>query len=124
VPTIPKSVYKTPYPEDGVSEVYTIFAEELPGATDPKKRWIVKETHGYWDEAEPDPKRKFKNKAVSLSPTELRHCVTIEEAHKIIDAQVLLRSKSGYKYVLMLDMLGPLHKRYEILSDGSYREIV
>ena len=124
MPTIPKSVYKTPYPEDGVSEVYTIFADELPEATDPTKCWIVKETHGYWDEAEPDPKKKFKNKAVSLSPTEPRHCVTIEEAHKIIDAQVLLRSKSGFKYVLMLDMLGPPHKRYEILSDGTYREIV
>jgi hypothetical protein len=84
---------------------------------------VLKEIHGYWDEAEPDPKKKFKNKATSLSPTEPRHCVTIHEAHKIIDAQVLHRAKSGFKYLLMLDMFGPPHKRFEILPDGTYREI-
>src|SRR6267378_4461422 len=105
--TIPKVVYKTPNPEARVSEGYTIFAEVLSGATAPANCWVVKEIHGYWDEAEPDPKQKFKNRATSLSPTDPQHCVTIQEAHKIIDEQVLYRAKTGFKYLLMLNMMGP-----------------
>jgi GH43 family beta-xylosidase len=121
MPTIPKTVYKTPEPEARVSECYTIFADDLPEATDEAKCWVVKEIHGYWDQDEPDPKKKFKNKATSLSPTDPKHCVTIHEAHDIIDGQVLHRAKSGFKYVFMLDMFGPPHKRFEIMPDGKYR---
>jgi hypothetical protein len=81
----------------------------------------VNELHGYWDEQEPDPKKKFKNKAVTLSPTDPRHCVTIEEASKIMNAQVLARAKSGFKYMRMLNMLGPPHELYEVMPDGEYR---
>jgi hypothetical protein len=123
VPTIPKVVYKTPYPEVRVSEGYTIFADELPEASDAARCWVVREIHGYWDETEPDPKQKFKNKAVSLSPTDPKHCVTIHEAHKIIDEQVLYRARTGFKYLLMLNMMGPPHDRFEIMPDGSYREL-
>jgi hypothetical protein len=118
------TVYKTPDPEDEVSELYTIHADELPGATDPEKRWVVKETHGYWDEHEPDPNvKKFKNQARTLSPTDPLHCVTIEEAHKIIDEQVLFRAKSGFKYMRRLSMFGPPHELYEVMPDGTYREM-
>jgi hypothetical protein len=123
-PTIPMTVYKTPDVEEEVSELYTIYADELPGATDPKKRWVVNEIHGYWDENEPDPKvKKFKNVATTLSPNDPKHCITIEEAFKIMNKQVLFRSKSGFKYMRMLDMFGPPHKLYEVMPDGKYREM-
>lgn len=121
--TIPKSVYKVPDPEEHVSEAYTIFADRLQEATDEEKCWVVKEIHGYWDEDEPDPKQKFKNKAATLSPTDPQHCVTIEDAHKIIDDQVRSRAISGFKFMRMLDMFGPPHKLFEVMPDGSYREI-
>jgi hypothetical protein len=123
-PTIPMTVYKVPDAEAEVSELYTIYADELPTATDPKKRWVVNEIHGYWDEHEPDPSvNKFKNKAVTLSPTDPQHCVTIEEAWKIMNNQVLSRAKSGFKYMRTLDMFGPPHKLYEVMPDGKYREM-
>jgi hypothetical protein len=123
-PTIPMTVYKVPDPEDEVSELYTIYADELLSATDPEKRWVVNELHGYWDEKEPDPKaKKFKNRATTLSPTHPKHCVTIDEAFKIMNAQVLSRAKSGFKYMRMLSMFGPPHKLYEVMPDGKYREM-
>ena len=122
-PTIPKTVYKTPEPEARVSELYTIFADVLPGATDPTRCWVVKENHGYWDEAETNPTEKFKNRATSLSPTDPKHCVTIHEAFELIDRQVLHRAQSGFRYLFMLNPFGPPHDRFEIMPDGTQREI-
>lgn len=84
----------------------------------------MNEIHGYWDEKEADPKvKKFKNKATTLSPTDPKHCVTIEAAWKIMNEQVLFSLKSGFKYMRMLDMFGPPHKLYEVMPDGKYREM-
>jgi hypothetical protein len=87
-PTVPKTVYKTPHPQDEVSELYTIFADVLPNASDPQKRWVVNEKHGWWDE----DSKTFLHAVTTLSPNDPKHCVTIEEAHEIIDRQVLLRA--------------------------------
>jgi hypothetical protein len=122
-PTVPMTLYERPDPEDEVSELYTIYADELPTATDGQKRWVVNELHGYWDEHEPDPKKRFKNAVTTLSPTDPKHCVTIEDAWKIMKQQVFHRSKSGFKYMRMLNMLGPPHKLYEVMADGRYREM-
>ena len=120
--TIPRTVYKVPNPLEDVSELYSIFADELPSANHPEKRYVVKEIHGYWDEQETDPKaKKFKNVATTLSPTDAEHCVTIEEAWKLIDGQIWLRAKSGFKYMRELDMFGPPHKLFEVIAKGSYR---
>jgi hypothetical protein len=119
-PTVPQTVYKTPNPEREVSELYTIFADVLPAATDLQRRWVVNERHGWWDERD----KQFKNKAETLSPTDPKHCVTIEEAHKIIDRQVFLRAKAGFKYLFVRDFYdAPWYKSYEILPDGTHKEI-
>lgn len=122
--TVPQTVYKTPEPEAFISECYTIFAQVLPGATDPNRRWVIKEAHGYWDEAELDPTAKFKLRVNTLEPTDPQHCVTLDEAQKLVDEQVRFRAKSGFKFLFMRDFFEPRGgKRYEILPDGSTREI-
>jgi hypothetical protein len=78
--SVPKTVYKTPNPEEQVSELYTVYAEELPESKDPQKRRVVKERYGAWDEAEPDPKRKLKIKVFTLSPTD-RSIVSPSKRH-------------------------------------------
>lgn len=62
---------------------------ELPGASDPKKRWVVNEIHGYWDEEEPDPtvctiwgQRKF-GEGGQHNPMP-KYCVKLKGTPKII----------------------------------------
>jgi len=125
MPTLLVTVYNTPHPHRGLSPLYTLHAEIHPDATNPKKCWVVMEKFGYWDEAEPDPKKKFKNEVNTLSTTDPNHCLTIEESHEFIKKQVLLRASQGYKYLFTLDPFGaPWFKRYEVLSDGSWREVL
>ena len=120
-PTVPKTVYKTPHPQDEVSELYTIFADVLPNASDPQKRWVVNEKHGWWDE----DSKTFLHAVTTLSPNDPKHCVTIEEAHEIIDRQVLLRARSGFRYLFIKDFFDAPggFQRFEILPDGTQREI-
>jgi len=83
------------------------------------------EKFGYWDEAEPDPKKQFKNEVNTLSTTDPNHCLTIGESHEFIKKQVLLRASQGFKCLFTLDPFGaPWFKRYEVLSDGSWREVL
>jgi len=124
VSTVPKSVYNTPDPEKEISEVYTIYAEMLVEAKDPKKCWVVREKHGYWDENEQEPKKRFKNSVTTLSPIDPVHYLSIEDAHKVIDQQVLFRANRGFKYLFVWDPYeAPFYKRYEILASGSYQEM-
>ena len=83
----------------------------------------MKERHGYWDEHE-TAGEKFKLKVTTLSPTDPAHCVSLSEAHALVDEQVLLRAKSGFKYLFTLDYFGPpWHKRYIVQPDGTYLEV-
>ncbi len=79
--TTPRTLYSTPNPELGVSEYYCIFAQILPSATDPVRRWVVEETHGYWDDAA----KKAVNSVQTLSPMDPEHCVSLHEAFTRID---------------------------------------
>jgi hypothetical protein len=98
--------------------------EVHPGAKDPKKCWVVTEKFGYWDESEPDPSKKFKNALNTLSPADPFDCLTIEEAHEFIKKQISFRANQGFKYLFTLDpFAAPWYKRYEVLSDGSWREM-
>jgi hypothetical protein len=49
--TVPQVLYNTRDTQSQPSELYVINATILPSATDPVKRWVIKEEHGYWDEA-------------------------------------------------------------------------
>jgi hypothetical protein len=119
---IPKVVYKVPNPDDNFSELYIVFGEELLTATDPDRIWVVKETHGFWDDA--DTEKKFKKNTDTLSPNDPKHCLSIEEAFEAIDRQVASRARSGFKYMFTRDFFDPpFFKKFEILPDGTQREL-
>ena len=76
------------------------------------------------DEAEPSPKKRFKNDVNTVSPTDPLHCLTIEESHEFIKKQVLFRASQGFKFLFTLNPFGASwYERYEVLSDGSWREM-
>ena len=82
------------------------------------------EKFAFWDEAEPDPTKRLKHDVNALSPTDPNRCLTVEECHEFIKKQVLFRASQGFKYLFTLDPFGvPWFKRYEVLSDGSWREM-
>lgn len=125
MPTLLVTVYNTPHPYRDLSPLYTLHAEIHPGATDSKKCWVVVEKFCYSDEAEPDPKKRFKNDVNAIGPTDPIHCLTIDESHEFIKMQVLLRASQGFKYLFTLDPFGvACYKRYEVLSDGSWCAIL
>ena len=118
------TVYKTSKPQQDISELYIIHAEMLPTALYTKKFWVIKEKHGYWDESEPNPKNKFKNDVTTLSPTDPMHCLTIDEARKAIEEQVLFRVRSGFKYIVIFNPDdAPYITQYEVLPDGERRRM-
>jgi hypothetical protein len=120
----PQTVYKTPNPQASVSELYTIFCQQMSNALTLERSWVVHERYGAWDENEPDPKQKFRINVTTLSPTEPRHYLTLDEAHKQCDEQVMLRVRSGFKYLFVHDFFdAPWYKRYEVFPDGTRREI-
>jgi hypothetical protein len=120
----PQTVYKTPDPQLNVSELYTIFAQQMSDAQSLEKSWVVCERYGAWDEAEPDQKQKFKINVKTLSPTDPRNYLTIEEAHKQCDEQVMIRVRSGFRYLFVHNFLdAPWYRRYEVLPDGTRLEI-
>ena len=92
MPTLLVTVYNTPHPHRELSPLYTLHAEIHADATDPKTYWFGREKFGYWEEAEPDPKKRFKRDVNTLSPTDPDHCLTIDEAHEFIKKQVLFRA--------------------------------
>jgi hypothetical protein len=85
---------------------------------------VLKETHGFWDESESTPKKKFKKNTDTLSPVDPDHCITPEELFQRADAQVLYRAKNGFKYMFVRDFFDPpFYKRYEILADDTQFEL-
>jgi len=125
MPTFLVTVYNTPRVQRELLPHYTLRAEIHPNARDPKKCWVVIEKFGYWDEAEPNPEKKFKNAVNTLNATDPAHCLTIEESHEVIKKQASFRASQGFKYLFTLDPFGvPWFKRYEVQSDGSWREML
>jgi hypothetical protein len=117
---IPQTLYKVPDPLRERSELYTVHAEEHPEATDPQKRWVVTERHGYWDQAS----GTFVHPVKTLYP-DAKHCLTIEEAHAEIEMQVRARAQSGFKYLFEWSPFGPpFCNRYEIMPDGTHKKLL
>jgi hypothetical protein len=118
--TIPQVLYDTPDPHAKASELYVINGTILEGATDPVKRWVVKEEHGFWDEAT----KEFKNRAKTLHPNDPKHCLSINDVLIEVEKQVMRRVKEGFKYQLEWEpMAAPLwYRKYEISWDGTRKE--
>jgi hypothetical protein len=117
--TVPQVLYDTPNPLPNISELYKIDGVVLETATDPAKCWVIREEHGYWDEKE----KKFLHRATTLQPNEEKYCLSIHDAWKEIEKQIMRRVKEGFKYQFEWDPYdSPFYKRYEILEDGTKLE--
>src|SRR5215472_16863232 len=97
-PPFPKTVYRTPNPEHGISEDYEISIEPAPGAPDPQRCWIVRELHGYYEEAT----KTYHQNVETLHPNEPPHFLTLEEAIREADKQVLFRAKEGFHFLFTM----------------------
>lgn len=114
--TVPQVLYNTPDPNSQPSELYVVNGTILTTATDPVKCWVIKEEHGYWDEAT----KQFENRAKTLHPTEQQHCFSVSDIHHEIERQVMLRVKEGFKYQLeWYPYEPPFYRKYEIALDGT-----
>jgi hypothetical protein len=115
--TTPKVLYSVPEPQTDFSELYKINAEILDTATDPVKRWVVIEEHGYWDEAS----KKFLIRRTTLHPNDPKHCLSLEDVQRTVDDQIMVRVKSGFKYLFetSLEEVPPKKIRREVFPDRT-----
>jgi hypothetical protein len=117
--TVPQVLYNTPDPLSKPSELYVINGTILDTATDPVKRWVVKEIHGYWDEQD----KAFKNSATTLYPNEPHHCVSLEEVYVEVKKQMMVRVRSGFRYLWEWDPFQPQsYRKFEIQPDGTRKQ--
>jgi hypothetical protein len=117
--TIPQVLYNTPDPFTKPSELYVINGTILESATDPIKRWVVKEEHGYWDESA----KAFENRARTLYPSEAQHCLPLDEVFEEIKKQVMVRVRHGFKYQLEWDPFAQhYYRKFKIQPDGTRTE--
>lgn len=108
----PKTVYRTPNPEWSISEAYEISIEPVPGAPDPQRCWIVRELHGYYEEAT----KTYHQKVETLHPSDPQHFLTLEEAMREADKQVLFRAKDGFHFLFTMNFDGPpWYSRFEVV---------
>ncbi|MGC2734305.1 MAG: hypothetical protein WA212_10450 [Candidatus Acidiferrales bacterium] len=116
----PKSVYRTPNPEFDISEGYSIFIESFPNRADPARCWIVRETHGWYDDAT----KTYLHKVETLHPTDTKHFMTFDEVQKAADRQVLLRAKDGFRFLFTIGNEEPWHKRFEVvIPSGEFKPL-
>ena len=114
--TIPQVLYNTPDPFSQPSELYVINGTIPDSATEPVKRWVVKEEHGYWDEQD----KAFRNRAITLLPNEPHLFLSLEDVLNEVQKQVLVRVKHGFKYQLEWQPFEPSYfQKFEIQPDGS-----
>lgn len=108
----PKTVYRTPNPEWSISEAYEISIEPVPGAPDPQRCWIVRELHGYYEEAT----KTYHQKVETLHPNDPQHFLTLEEAMREADKQVLFSAKDGFHFLFTMNFDGPpWYSRFEVV---------
>jgi len=110
-PPFPKTVYRTPNPEYGVSEAYEILIEPVPRVLG-SRGWVVREIHGYYEEAT----KTYHHKVETLHPNEPQHFRTFEEAMSVADQQVLFRAKEGFHFLFMMNYNSPpWYSRIEVV---------
>ncbi len=99
-----------------MSEAYEIGIEAFPNAIDPQRCWIVRELHGYYSATE----KKFHYQVETLHPTDQKHFLTIEEAIRQADAQVMLRARSGFHFLFTINRdNAPWYSRFEVVLPGG-----
>jgi hypothetical protein len=120
-PPFPKTVYRTPNPEWDVSESYEILIEVVPDAPDPQRCWVVRELHGYFEEAT----KTYHHQVETLHPNEPRHFLTFEEVMRAANQQVLLRATQGFRFLFTMNYDNPpWYSRFEVvLPAGEVRPL-
>lgn len=116
--TVPQVLYNTPDPFSHPSELYVISGTVSPVAPDPIRQRVIREEHGYWDEA----KKAFKNRATTLLPHDPKLCVSVDEVREQVRKQVWRRVREGFKYQVEWYPYEPFFRKYEWLPDGTRRE--
>jgi len=122
--TVPQVLYKAPNPDvpsSEPSELYLVRGIVLDTATDPVKRWVLHEEHGYWDEKQ----KAFKIQVTTFRPNEPHLCVSLDEVQEQVKEQVMVRVRSGFKYQMEWDPYlptPPFFRKYEIQPDGTRKE--
>lgn len=117
--TVPQVLYNTPDPHLEPSELYVINGTIMKSATDPVKRWVIKEEHGYWDQSA-GVSGAFVNRAQTLLPEDPTLCASLEEIHEQVKKQVLFRASCGFKYQLeWFPYEPPFYQKFEIQPDGT-----
>lgn len=119
--SFPKTLYRTPNPEWEISEAYEIFIEPVPGAPDPERCWIVREMHGYYEE----DTKTYHYKVETLHPNQPKHFMTLDEATKVADQQVVFRARGGFHFLFTLNYYqAPWYSRFEVvLPAGEVRPL-
>ena len=111
-PPFPKTVYRTPNPEFGVSECYEVSIQSVPGAPDPQRCWIVREFHGYFEDAT----KTYYFQAETLHPSETRYFMAFDDVVKAANQQVRLRAKDGFRFLFTVNYNGaPWYSRFEVI---------
>ncbi len=111
-PPFPKTVYRTPNPQFGVSECYEISIQSVPGAPDPERCWIVREFHGCFEEAT----KTYHHQVETLHPNDPRYFVTFEEVVRAANKQTLLRARDGFRFLFTTSYKGPpWYHRFEVI---------
>jgi hypothetical protein len=91
------------------------------GAPDKNRCWIVREHHGYFEDAT----KTYHHQVTTLNPTDPRHFLTFEEVVKAANEQVLLRAKDGFRFLFTTTYSGaPWYNRFEvILASGTVQSM-
>ncbi len=110
-----QTLYKTATPEGGPpleAEFYTLYVEQK--VIDGKRAYFVREKHGWWDEAEKQPKPK--KLVQTFGPEE--GFLTFEEALAEYETHVRHRVSNGFKHSFTHDFYSddPFGYVHEILT--------
>lgn len=118
--TVPIVLYNTPNPAEAApAELYMIQGVVLEAATDPVKRWVLKEEHGYWDEQ----KKAYKIPSKTFLPNDPSLCVSLEEVYEQVEKQLMVRVGNGFRYQMEWDPYrSPFFRKFEIQPDGTKTE--
>lgn len=112
----PKTLYRTPNPEWGISETYEIFLDVFPNPSNPNRCWIVREMHGWYEEQT----KTFHHKVETLHPTDAAHFMAIEEAIDAANKQVVSRARQGFHFLFTMNLYhGPWYERFEVVLPGG-----
>lgn len=120
--SFPKTVFRTAHPQFEVSENYEIWITPIPAAPDPHQCWIVRQSHGYFD----DIGKTFHNIVDTVYPDGKQRLLTCAEAIQQANELVVSHAQAGFRFLFVTSYVEPTppwYKCVEILPNGEYKPI-